>query len=114
MKEINFSRYIASKIVKQYLEDYYGNMVKIKVKTKLENNDLSMIVKESSKLNGHKIRKTRILNQAEISLIIDKYLSSDNRNIYTVSTMPYFHKLNIMYTGKDIKIKRKGFIIKEA
>lgn len=115
MKEINFSRYMASKIVKQYLEEYYYNLVKISVKTKLENNDLSMIVKKKSKINGKKIEEISTLNQGEISTIIEKFLNSKTRNIYSVNTVPYFHNLNVIYDGQEIKIKRKkGLIIKEA
>lgn len=116
MKEVNFSRFTASKIVKQYLEDYYDNIVKVKVKIKLENNDLYFIVKRISKLNSKKIVNKIVLNERDISYIIKQYLKSNERNIYNVSTVPYFHNLNIMYSGKDIQLTvKKGFVkLKEA
>ena len=46
MKEVHISRYSAAKIVKKYYEEYYDNIVNIRVKQKLENNDLIMIVRK--------------------------------------------------------------------
>jgi hypothetical protein len=107
IREITISRFTASKIIKQYLEEYYSNMVNIKVKTKIENNDLTMIIKKQSKLNGKTILLTEKINQAEITNMIKNYYD----NVVDTIFEPYFHNLIIRYYGR-ISINKK--LIKSA
>lgn len=106
IKETTISRFTASKIVKKYLEDYYNNMVNIKVKSKLENNDLTMIIKKQSKLNGKNISLTETINQGEIEKIIKNYYN----NVIDIIFEPYFHNLVVRSYEKinlNDKIKLK-------
>ena len=116
MNEINISRFTASNIVKKYYEEYYSNMVNIEVKTKLENNDLLMVIKKKSKLNNKTITLTETINEGKISSIIKEYMKKRNCNIENILYEPYFHNLNIRYTGEfNLVEKKKGFMkIKEA
>lgn len=116
MNEINISRFTASKIVKKYYEEYYSNMVHIEVKTKLENNDLLMIIKKKSKLNKKIISLTETINEGKISTIIKEYMENKNCHIENIMYEPYFHNLNIRYNGEfNLLENKKGFIkIKEA
>lgn len=116
MNEINISRFTASNIVKEYYEDYYSDMVNIKVKTKLENNDLLMIVKKQTKLNGKNISLTDTINEGQISNIIKKYMEQQGCYVDDIIFEPYFHNLNIRYHGNEFNLKEKrGFMkIKEA
>lgn len=116
MNEINISRFTASNIVKKYYEEYYSNMVNIEVKTKLENNDLLMVIKKKSKLNNKTITLTETINEGKISSIIKEYMEKRNCNIENILYEPYFHNLNIRYTGEfNLVEKKKGFMkIKEA
>lgn len=111
MNEINISRYTASNIVKEYLKNYYSNIVTIKVKSKLENNDLIMVVKKQSKLRGRNITITENLNEGKISDIIKKYMEMNNCFIDNIMFEPYFHNLNIRYHGNKFEIfnNKKGY-----
>ena len=116
MNEINISRFTASNIVKKYYEEYYSNMVNIEVKTKLENNDLLMVIKKKSRLNKKMITLTETINEGKISSIIKEYMKKRNCKIESILYEPYFHNLNIRYTGEfNLVEKKKGFMkIKEA
>lgn len=116
MNRINISRFTAGKIVKKYYEQYYSNMVNIKVKTKLENNDLLMIIKKESKLNGRIMTSTEIINEGKVSSIIKEYMEKRECYIENISFEPYFHNLDITYNGKfNLVEKKKGFMkIKKA
>ncbi|MBP3461410.1 MAG: hypothetical protein J6K21_03265 [Bacilli bacterium] len=111
MKEVNISRYSAAKIVKKYYEEYYDNIVNIRVKQKLENNDLIMIVRKQTKLNGKNISLIETINEGEVSNIIKKYMEKNMCYIDNIIFEPYFHNLNIRYHGEEFKIyeNKKGY-----
>lgn len=111
MKEINISRYRALNIVKKYYEEYYDNMVNIKVKQKLRNNDLTMIVKKQTRLNGKSITTIEIINEGQISNVIRKYMEKNMCYVDNIIFEPYFHNLNIRYHGNEFKIyeSKKGY-----
>lgn len=116
MNEINISRFTASKIVKKYYEEYYSNMVNIEVKTKLENNDLLMIIKKKSKLNKKLITITDTINEGKISSIIKEYMKKRECYIENIMIEPYFHNLNIRYNGEfSLEENKNNFMkIKKA
>ena len=116
MNEINISRFTASKIVKEYYEEYYSNMVNIEVKTKLENNDLLMTVNKKSKLNKKIINITETNNEGKITTIIKEYMKKRECYIENIIIEPYFHNLNIRYNGEfNLEEKRNNFMkIKRA
>jgi Glu-tRNA(Gln) amidotransferase subunit E-like FAD-binding protein len=116
MNEINISRFTASRIVKEYYEEYYFNMVNIKVKPKLENNDLIMIVKKQTKLKGKNISLTETITEGKISNIIKEHMEKKECYINNIIFEPYFHNLNIRYNGNEFNfMNKKGFMkIKDA
>ena len=102
INEMTISKHTAAKIVKKCLTEYYNDMVSIKVKPKLENNDLTMIVKKQSNLNGKSISTTETINQGEITNIIKNYYD----NVVDTIFEPYFHNLTIRYYGR-ISLNKK-------
>ena len=111
MNEISISKFTAANIVKDYYEDYYSNIVNIKVIPKLVNNDLLMVVKKNSKLNGTTISLTDIINEGQISSIIKEHMKKNNCEIESIMYEPYFHNLNIRYSGEfKLKENKKVFI----
>ena len=102
IQEKTISRFTAAKIVKKCLTEYYSDMVNIKVKSKLENNDLTMIIKKQSNLNGKVISTTEVINQGEITQIIKNYYD----NVVDTMFEPYFHNLIIRYYGR-INLNKK-------
>lgn len=107
MNEINISRFTASNIVKKYYQEYYSNMVNIEVKTKLENNDLLMMIKKKSRLNKKIITLTETINEGKISSIIKEYMKKRECYIENIMFEPYFHNLNIRYHGNEFDLENK-------
>lgn len=100
-KEVNISRYTANKIVKDYYNDYYDNIVNIKTKIKLNNDGLSIIVKKYTKLNKKAIYLTETINEEKISFIIKEYMKKYDCYIDNIIFEPYFYNLNIRYHGNN-------------
>lgn len=91
----------ASKIIKKYYEDYYDNLVSIKVKPKTEFNDLYMIVKKQSNINGKKITENMVIHEWQIFAIIKQYYEKRNYEVYNINYEYYFHNIHITYRKKE-------------
>lgn len=110
-KEINISKFTASRLIKQYYEDYYNYMVTIKVKPRIIKNKLFIYVKKSTSLKGKNILETEKLNQRDISIIIHDYMKEKGTLIKSVSYESKFRNLRINYYGNDFELNenKKGY-----
>lgn len=113
MNKINISRYTAAKMVHDYMVFHYCNTVDVKIKPKLEGNDLTMIVKMKSVLNNKKIVETRILNEGQIALELKDYFKIKGCRIENIVFEPYFHNISIDYEGELVTKKGPGKILKK-
>ena len=110
-REISISKFTASRLVKQYYENYYNDMVSIKTKAKIENGKLVITVKKQTNLNRRNILLIEKLGQKEISTIIHDYMLEKSCLIRSISFEPHFHNLHIKYYGNDFDLanNKKGY-----
>ena len=110
MNEINISKFTAAKLLEKYYDYHYCDLVDVKVKPKIEQNDLYMIVKIVSTLNHKKIIERIILNEGQIKNLIAEYLEINYCSVEDINYEPYFHNLSIRYYG-DLNLSyKKGFM----
>lgn len=110
-REIKISKSIASRLVKQYYEDYYNDMVTIKVKPRIIKNKLFIYVRKQTNLKGNNISEISKLNQRDISIIIHDYMKDKGTLVKSVSYESKFRNLRISYYGNDFEISenKKGY-----
>ncbi len=111
MKEIHISKFTASRLVKQYYDNYYDDIINIKAKPKIENGKLVIVIKKQTTLNKRNILLTERLNQKEISSIIHDYMLQKACIINSISFEPNYHNLHITYYGNefDLTDNKKGY-----
>lgn len=105
MNEMTISRFTAAIMLTEYYKYHYYGLVDAKVKPKVENNDLYMKVKLSSKINHKRIVEHITLNQGDISNLLSDYMELYCCKVNSITYEPYFHNLCINYTGEYENIK---------
>lgn len=110
MQEKNISKYTAAKLIEKYYQYHFCDLISVKAKPKIENNDLYILVKIQSVLNHRKIVEKIILNEGQIKNILMDYLEINYCSVDDISYEPYFHNLNIRYNGSLNLEPKKGFI----
>lgn len=114
MNNINISKHTAAKIVKSYYLYHYYDLVDVKVKPKIVQNDLYMIVRIQSVVNHKKIVEIETINEGQIYYAISEYMKLRNCDIKNIIYEPYFHNLLIDYDGDFTIENKKGFMKKKG
>lgn len=105
MNEMTISRFTAAELIKEYYEYHYFDLVNVKVKPKLEGNDLCMKVKIISVLNHKRLVENITLNQGQITTLLNDYMEINYCKIHKITFEPYFHNINIKYSGEIENLK---------
>lgn len=108
MNRISISRYTAAKMVHEYMEYHYCGTIDVKIKPKLEENDLTMIVKMKSVINNKKITEIRVLNEGQIADELTDYFELKGCSVNNIMFEPYFHNISIEYEG-ELNLNKKPF-----
>lgn len=111
MQESIISKFTTAKLLEKYYRYHYCDLVNVKVKPKVEQNDLYMIVRLQSTLNHKKVVEKEILNEGQIKKLLTDYLEINYCTVESIDYEPYFHNLNIKYDG-DFNLETKKSFVK--
>ena len=105
MNRINISRHTAAKMIHEYMIYHYCGTVNVRIKSKLEENDLTMIVKLKSVFNNKRITEIKVLNEGQIADELKDYFEMKGCTVDNIVFEPYFHNISIDYDG-ELNIKK--------
>ena len=113
MQEIRISKVTASKIIKDYFNFHFYNKVGVKIKSKIKDNHIYMIVNLQILVDNKRTNENRILTETQIAEIIEEYLTISSCDVQDVKYEPELHTFNIKYDGDYVEKYKKIYIKKK-